>query len=400
MAQTARKSKSAPAKTRRKRAKPAAKVARAYGRPSPLSEDPRKHKRLTREQCTTELRNLAEANPEQVITRNFFRNNSKMAESAWSAHFGTFAEFKRQSGITLSRHAHAMEKAVAKHAAYDLIATLNKDKREWAGKYLRPNGRRWKIALVCSDIHDKDCDPFYRRVFVDMTKRVQPDTIVLNGDIFDLPEFSKWTVDPREWDVLGRILWVHKFLDDLRAAAPNAELIFVEGNHEFRLLRHLAESTPALRAVLADLHGMTIPGLLGLDKYEVNYVAAADLKSWTERDIKKELKRNYFPVWNSFICHHFPEGRLMGFPGCNGHHHKHIVWPGFSPDFGSFEWHQLGSGHRRSAGYCNGEKWSNGFLVAMVDTAQRLTSFEYVDTTHGHALAGGQIYYRTPGEVV
>jgi UDP-2,3-diacylglucosamine pyrophosphatase LpxH len=85
---------------------------------------------------------------------------------------------------------------------------------------------------------------------------------VLNGDIFDLPEFSKYTQDPRHFAPVERIKWVHQFLNDLREAAPDAQIDFVEGNHEFRLLRHLSEATPALMTVLADLHGMTIPTCL------------------------------------------------------------------------------------------------------------------------------------------
>jgi hypothetical protein len=30
------------------------------------------------------------------------------------------------------------------------------------------------------------------------------------GDIFDLPEFGKYGVDPREWDVVGRIKFAHE----------------------------------------------------------------------------------------------------------------------------------------------------------------------------------------------
>ena len=100
--------------------------------------------------------------------------------------------------------------------------------------------------------------------------------------MFDLPEFSRFTQDPRDWDVVGRIRWVHKFLEDLREAAPDTEITFLEGNHEYRLLRHLAEASPAMRAVLSDLHHMTVPDLLGITKYEINYVAPADLATFTK----------------------------------------------------------------------------------------------------------------------
>jgi hypothetical protein len=249
-------------------------------------------------------------------------------------------------------------------------------------------------------LHDKECDPFLRRVLLAAAKRLEPEVIVLGGDIFDLPEFSRWTQDPREWDVVGRIRWVHSFLRDLREAAPDAEIRLIEGNHEFRLLRHLAEATPALRTLLADLHGMTVPGLLGLDAFQVNYIAPADLKAWNERELKQELKRNWTNVFDCFIVHHYPDGRNLGYPGCNGHHHRHLTFSAYSPIFGAFEWHQLGAGHRRSCTYTDGEKWGNGFLIAHLDTHKRRTAFDYVDTTHDHAVAGGEFYFRTPEEAV
>jgi hypothetical protein len=43
----------------------------------------------------------------------------------------------------------------------------------------------------------------------------------------------------------------------LREACPDAEIDVIEGNHEAPAAAHLADATPALRAVLADLHGMT-----------------------------------------------------------------------------------------------------------------------------------------------
>lgn len=367
----------------------------------PLSEDKQKfHANWTAVDCINELKRIANIDPEKVITRNYFRNHSKISESTWSRYFGTFLEYKRQAGIILSRHAHTMERAIAKHASKDKQREMNESKSGWEGAYLREFKGRWQTALVGSDIHDKCCDPFYRRLFIETAGRVKPEKIILNGDIFDLTEFSKYSQDPRNFDPISRIKWVHQFLADLRQACPESEIIFVEGNHEFRLMRHLTEATPALMTVLSDLHGMTVPDLLGLTKYEVNYIARMDLTAFNEADIKKELHKNYYIAWDSVLFHHFPDGRDMGYPGANGHHHKHIVWNDYNPAFGPFEWHQLGSGHIRQASYCAGEKWSNGFLLCHVDTHRKRTQFEYLDVTADHCFIGGKLYQRTEGELV
>lgn len=364
----------------------------------PLSEDAKKYHDWTPDQCCAELRRIAEIDTTKVISRNYFRNNSQISESTWNRHFGTFEEFKRQAGVILSRHAHRLEKNIALHASKDRQRAMNEQKNGWEDAYLRPHCGRFQTALVCSDIHDIACDPFYWRILVDTAHRVQPEKIVLNGDIFDLPEFSKYTQDPRTFDPTARIKWVHSLLRAFREACPDAEITFIEGNHEFRLLRHLTEATPALMTVLSELHGMTVPQLLGLEQFELNYVARMDLAAFNEADIKKELSKNYVLLWDSILLHHFPEGRSMGYPGANGHHHKHIVWNSYSPIFGSYEWHQLGCGHVPRASYCAGEKWSQGFLLAHVDTHNKHTQFEYIDTSFQHAIVGGRFYQRNEEE--
>lgn len=367
----------------------------------PLSEDQRKFRRdWTPADCVAELRRIAEIDTSKVISRNYFRVHSPISESTWNRYFGTFEEFKRQAGIILRRHAHRLEKSIAKHASVDRLRDMNKHRREYAGKYLRPAGGRWQTALVVSDLHDKECDPFARRVVVDTARRVLPEKIVIAGDLFDLPEFSKHTQDPRSFDILARIAWAHAFLADLRAASPDSEIVLIEGNHEFRLLRHMAEETPALMTILADLHGFTVPRLLGLDAYGVNYIARADMTAWNERDIATQLRKNYLIAWDSVLFGHYPNMREMGMPGASGHHHKHLVWTQYSPVHGAYEWHQIGAGHQREASYAPGEKWATGFLLAHVDTLTRRTQFEYLDLSHPAAMVGGKWYQRTAREPV
>jgi predicted phosphodiesterase len=342
---------------------------------------------------------MAKAHPDQVISRNFFRVHSDISEATWNRFFGTFQQFKRSADITLSRHQHRLELDVAKHAGADNYREMNEQKKGWEDKYLRPSKSRFQTIVSASDIHDKECDPFLRRVFIDTLKRVQPEKIVLNGDIFDLPEFGKFSVDPREWDVVGRIRWVHEFMRDIRKACPNAEIIFVEGNHEYRLLRHMSEGSQAMKVVLDELHGMTVPKLLGLTEFEVNYISRSDLGTFTVADTKKEIAKNYYIAYDAILCHHFPEGERMGYPGWNGHHHRHHSSNHYSPAFGAYEWHQLGCGHRRAATYCAGENWGLGFMICHVDKLTRRSQMEYVQL-QDHVVVGGRWYTRSEQEFV
>jgi hypothetical protein len=374
-------------------------ISRTINHESPMSEDHAKFKPdWTADDCIEHLARMAAENPEIVISRNHFRNTAECSESTWNRYFGTFEEFKRQAGLKLTRQVHKVEREIAKHASVDHYRNLNIERLDYDGKYARGNRNRFKTYIVCSDLHDQEVDEFFLRVLIDTVKRVQPDGLILGGDIFDLPEFGKYGVDPREWNVVGRIKFVHdRILRPLREACASMEITFIEGNHEARLLRHLADATPALRAVLSDLHGMTISSLLGLDEFEINYVAKADLKAWREIDFTKELANNYKVFDGAFMFHHFPYARNMAMPGANGHHHAHMVWSQFNPTFGAYEWHQLGSGHRRAASYTEGEKWHNGFLITHIDTQTKSVVSDYAQI-RDHACVGGKFYHRNPDE--
>ena len=367
------------------------------GKPVTLSEHERKYKEWSKEKCVQHLRDLQKANPDLFISRNWFRANSAISDATWNRHFGTFQEFKRSAGVDLSRHAANLEKQIARHAGSDIIEDLARQKLEYSGKYEKPHASRFQTLIAVSDVHDKFMDPFWRRVVIDSIARIKPDVICINGDLFDLPEFSKYNQDPREWDVTGRIKVALAFVRDCRNAAPDAQIDLIEGNHEFRLFRHLAEATPALKTVLADLHGFTIPKLLGLDEFEVNFTGNADLKAWSNKDIKKELNRNYKIYWDSILACHYPTSRNLHMPGFGGHHHKHIVWSFRSPYYGACEFHQMGAGHYRAAEYCDGENWHLGFMIAHVDTATKQTCFEYIQL-QDHCVVGGTWFTRNPEE--
>lgn len=361
----------------------------------PLSETaiPKRHS-CSKDEALDDLRKVANQNPEKCISRNYYRVNGGFSESAWSRYFGSFHEFKRQAGIVLTRQQHNMEKHIAKHASVDHYRAMSVERMSYANNYVVDNGERYKKVVIIGDLHDKNVDKFYMDVLLDTLRRVQPDVIVLNGDIFDLPEFSKYTVDPRDWDVVGRIKYAHEnILKPIREICPTTQIDFIEGNHEFRLLRHLADATPALRAVLSDLHGMTVSTILGLDKYRINYIAKADLSAYSLKEQHSEIEKNYKIYFNSFIVSHDDSAKKLGVPGVNGHHHKTEIESLYNEHFGTYQWIQHGCGHKLDAEYCH-PKWAHGFIIAICDTQTRQTVFDPVTFSQDFAVVGGQVYKR------
>lgn len=351
----------------------------------------------TKQEIIADLQRVAALNENGNVTRTAYRELGRFTSFEVEKEFGNMTEAKRQAGIMPTRMQNQLLGQVAKHVSFDDIRALNIDRADYGDMYLKPSGKRFQTIMVITDLHDEDLDPFVRRVFIDTVKRAQPDIICIGGDGFDLPEFGKYSVDPRTWDVVGKIKAFHDFAEELREVAPDAQIDFIEGNHEYRLLRHLAEASPAIRAVLSDLHGWTVGKLLGLDKYEIRYVARGDLAAWTKGDIRKEIAKNYEVYFDTLLVDHFPSGIRRGLPGINGHHHKFEARSFYSQLRGPALWMQLGCGHRRAAEYCDGHHWNMGFAVCHVDTQQHTVSMNYVPVGD-HAEVGGKFYFRGDSE--
>jgi hypothetical protein len=378
----------------------AGKVINRNGVELPLSENTERIREATAEECIEHLRTFALLNSEKGVTRDSFRKYGPLAESAWNHHFGTFNEFMRQAQLKLSRQQHQLERHVAKHVSVDHYRNLAEQRASYAAKYERKDKKRFQTILVCSDLHDELVDPFYLRVLIDTAKRVQPEIIALNGDVWDATEFGRYAVDPRNFDVVGKIKFVHeRILKPLREACPNAQIDWISGNHEDRLVKHLADATPAMKVLLSDLHGFTVGSLLALDKFQVNFIAKSDLGAYTATNIKSEVAKNYKVYFDCYATNHFPEGVKLGLPGTNGHSHKFKVTPCYNEIFGSYSWIQTGCGHLQDASYCNAEKWDMGFLLAHIDTEKKAVNQEYIPITD-FAVVGGQFYYRNAKELV
>ena len=352
----------------------------------------------TPQDCIDDINSIADAFPDRRITRDFYRQQGNTPEAAWTGHFGNFPEFLRQAGLEHTRAANKIRLATAKHAAVDEMRKITQQRMDLDKLYVRENNQRWKTMIAFSDLHDIECDPFYLRVLYDTLQGVQPDVVCMNGDIFDVPEFGKYSTDPREWDVVGRIQAGLDIVKNVRDAAPEAQIDFIEGNHEARVVKHLVECSEPVKHLLSGMHGFDIRKMFGLDQFEVNYVANADLHTFTDAQTRKEMTKNHKFYWGCVLAHHFPQGRNYGMPGFHGHHHQHFVWSNHNMSFGSYEWHQMGGGHVREASYCDGSKWNNGFLIVMADTHNKSVVFDYCSVGDTHAVAAGKIFYREEDE--
>ena len=227
---------------------------------------------------------------------------------------------------------------------------------------------------------------------LDTIKRIQPDVIVHQGDAYDMAEFGQYTVDPREWDIITDLEAGNAFFGDLRDAAPNAQIDFLESNHDWRLLRHLADASPAMRAVLSDLHGFTFTSLLKIDKFEINYIGRASLKAFTKKDQKTEISKNWKIYYDCSFATHGHEKHMPSMHGTIGHHHKFTVQYGHDHLRGPYGVYTIGYGANHGDEYADKGKYQKGFMIETIDTHMKTVSAQYVDLTNGFANVFGKYY--------
>jgi hypothetical protein len=365
-----------------------------------MSERGKKFKpHVTKEACIADLRRVQEEHPFSHISRNFYRNNGTFSDATWNQHFGTFHEFRRQAKLELSRGAHQIEKQIAKHAAMDLFRDFYSEKvlpyHNKFDHYLEKKGSRFKTVMVCSDLHDIELDMFVFGIFVDQARQIQPDVISLAGDISDCPEFGKYSQDPRAFKLKERLTFIReKILRPLREACPNAQIDFVVGNHDLRILKLLAEQTPAMRVLLSDVLGLSLADIFGLDEYDVNLVCKVDLAAFSTTDVKDELKENFRVYYGALAVHHYKD-LSMGISGNSGHTHRPHTDVFVTLPMGSCTWTQMGCmKHLRTEYVGHQNKWTNSFAINHIDTLKDSVQTNHVIIPADSAIVNGKLYTR------
>jgi len=362
----------------------------------------------TQDELVAYVKDLAEDNPSAAASRNVVRDllrdltgiTDPWEKTSQNGTLGiTWSEFKVLCGLGKTRAQRKLMNQASKHASVDYLRTPSEERLSYGSLYVKPdNGQRFKTILGAGDFHDIEVDEFALRMFVEKARAAQPDVITIHGDLFDAPEFSKHFQDPREFDLQTRMDKAHDILRQLREAAPNAQIDLIEGNHEARIARHTLENSAAI-AVLLERQGIDIRQLMGLDQFNVNYVAKGSLAAFTDAQMKKSVLESERVYWNTvWVRHHPPTQKNVSMTGFHGHHHQHQVTTHWNTDRGSFEWHQLGCMHRRQAGYTDGRKWNLGFIFGVVDTEMERVVWDYTYVGDTCCVMGGQFYERRPHE--
>ncbi len=339
-----------------------------------------------------------------VMTRGYARKLFREQYGVydpWENHGIAWVAMQRKLGMTKTRAENRLVNQSTRHREVKKLATQSDDRLSWGELYTKKKSNsQFKTMVVASDFHDIECDAFALRMFYTKISAMQPDIIVINGDLFDLPEFGKYSNDPREYQMSKRIDWVHQFLAKVRELCPKSQIDFIEGNHEARLVKYLSEMTPMMADILDYVHGMdNIREVFGLDQYHVNYVAKGNLATFTDAQLRKEVlgsEKVYYDMVH--VRHIKPTESSICMFGISGHHHKLTVSSYWNAIAGSFQWIENGGMHLAHASFTNGDMWNLGFSTLLLDTEKKQTVWDYTQVGRDYCVMDGVVFKRKQSE--
>ncbi len=123
--------------------------------------------------------------------------------------------------------------------------------------------------LLLSDVHIPFHDPQALELALDYGAAQRPTMILLNGDIADHFNLSKWETNPKLRDFGGEIRSLRFFLAGLRSRfGRQCRIIYKHGNHEERFERFLRLKAPEL----LDIPQFDWANVFGMDEHRIELI--------------------------------------------------------------------------------------------------------------------------------
>lgn len=126
-----------------------------------------------------------------------------------------------------------------------------------------------RTFLVLSDLHCPYHDIAAIQTAIDMGQACDVDSIMLLGDIMDFHRISRYPNDPGTLTFAEEIEVGNQMLFAIREAFRDAEIFYIQGNHEVRLDAYIQKNA----AEFYDLPDLRLERLLDLHAQDIKYVA-------------------------------------------------------------------------------------------------------------------------------
>jgi predicted phosphodiesterase len=127
------------------------------------------------------------------------------------------------------------------------------------------------LILAGGDAHFPHQDKEVIKRFLDEAKHLEPDHVILMGDIMDFARLHKSAQKLPTMDPWREIQKGRRFIRKLRDAT-NADITWIEGNHDSRPSKTMLRNVPQL----ASFPSLSIPEIFGLGDLEIDWVGELD----------------------------------------------------------------------------------------------------------------------------
>lgn len=112
---------------------------------------------------------------------------------------------------------------------------------------VRKPPKRGHLRVIASDLHGEHLDPHAYTAFLDDVATIEPREIIILGDWIDcggwLSDHDSLWLSEEPADFAADVAAGNQSLDDLQRVAPKATITYLEGNHEWRIIKSLLKLT-------------------------------------------------------------------------------------------------------------------------------------------------------------
>lgn len=258
-----------------------------------------------------------------------------------------------------------------------------------------------KLVLSISDTHSTFLDPFTWYVFLCCCRDLRPDVVVLNGDILEGSEVSRfpkipgWTIPLQlEFDFAREM-----FRQIRQVVGPDCEVVWGAGNHGLdRIASYLTQVAPAF----ANLRSLRFDKLAGVEEFNVRLAQGGTIASpeGTEADAPGLLLYGFYWIHHGTKLGQMPalaELRAAGRSGQSGHVHRAGIAYGTNASDATITWMStpMGCGERAGRAYIKGitAGWQKGFGLAFLHAGGVARHYPVI-TDDGVAVVEGRTYTR------
>lgn len=201
--------------------------------------------------------------PSLTLARRLYSENPELIKSLDSA----------RSAIRVVRGAAGKNKqkqAVAelkrKSVPHNPLALPEPERFDWTAFKLTGVS---KVGVI-NDIHIPYHDLEALTATLLYLKEEEIDCLLINGDLVDFYQMSRFLKDPRARNTAGELEDTKQFFASVRKLFPKARIVFKLGNHDERFEHYLLHKAPEL----LDIDAISLASLLECEKYGVEVVGS------------------------------------------------------------------------------------------------------------------------------